>query len=513
MNLGAIVADTKEKQKTFTKEDYQELSQKAFKRYFERMKGSPLAGYVGFNLLEDVKIIRGNKIFTIPKGCYFQNLKELINSLKFKQSTKDAEILFNDKRNLAKLYRLRAPIAEIEAALNDENAVEIAEGVSVVTSNFEMNFKVEPVELLEGDYLTFDELLLWCILKTYKGKSKWHDIFNFAYNLQSNSPVEQNSEIIETPVTQAHIIENQFAYIEIKNIFKGFDNLEDIEKGETTLATKDGFNLLLTFSPKNCIEFHSYETSNQYYLRKLRTVVCQLLRDPQTEQAVDENNVAWIPSNKILQELTRRQKGVNTRITDNQNERNKLHSALKLLQTSTLEIKDPENKPVFNNVIFQIVGYRKLIKDKQGNEIKDAWGFVYGSQNFYFHQQLYQGTRHRELNAGKPAKGNEIWISEYLEADILPIIYNQLYPKRGKPKRSYTVPRYWSKLYNLAVKAAEPTDKVKRRVRKQFEDYLNSVYKSYATDEKQIYIKAVTENDKLLITGYKKPYGSPIIEL
>jgi hypothetical protein len=499
---------------TISYNEYIEIAEKTVNKYFNCiLEHSIIEGFLMLELLEDIPIVRGSKIFTAHKGFYFQNRDELLKEKQYKIQQDKSNNHVGIKKYLSKLYYLDIPIKELENLLNNEDINEINEGVSIFTGNTKIKVNLKPIELLKGDYLSFDELLIWCMLKTYKGKSKGRLIYNFAFNQQSNSPVQQNSEILETVITKAQVQEIQASYLEDNKVLKGFEIIAETGKGEYTLETKEGLKYILTANPAICSKFNTFDTSNFEYIETLRSIVCQLLRDPQTEQAVDENNVAWIPSSKILQEMTRTQQGINTRITDNQKERNKINTALQLWQSTSLNVKDRDGKLLFNNVVLQVEGFRKIIKDKRGNEIKDAWGFAYGTQNNYFNQRLYEATRHRQLSAGKPAKSNEIWIKQYMEGELLSQLYNSLYPPKGKGKRQYTVKRNWSNIYEKAVKEAEPTDKVKRRVRKQIAEYLSQILKEYRNDENRIYIKAVTENDKLLITGYKKPYGSPVVEL
>lgn len=294
---------------------------------------------------------------------------------------------------------------------------------------------------------------------------------------------------------------------------KGFSALIDIaysEDGRQTLTARKGKSaesVTVSAPPALARDFIQYEMANARYLSVVLNTIYRITREPAFRgKSYFYKGRFWISTNKLLEEISRTANGTVKQPSRKKKRREKLHAALKLIDSAKIEYIKPDGEPgLFSGLIDGGLEYRHEVKC-HGNLIKEAWGFI-PNPSALSAFSLNEGYIYDyDQLPVQPYEEGDVWIPEYLY-DLLRELRSKLYTwdKNGnshqrKQKKAH-ISRSWKTIFSEAdpLRGEDLRSEKKREIVEDFQRILQAIADKEAKGENHhgavMYIKARSTRD------------------
>ena len=291
--------------------------------------------------------------------------------------------------------------------------------------------------------------------------------------------------------------------------YKALKGLETIpyktaEEGFKEVVRRGDQVAEFTAHPDKCAAFIRHKDANSHLAGRLLATIGRLLSLPNAKEHMSGGRI-WITTKRIIEELGSKS------LARSAEYRQTIIDCLEALSSAQITYRGPDGKLIYSGYLLP-VEYREEVFDKQGNSIKDAWGFYPGGEALRFYKAMEGGNVTTELPGLEAGKLNatESWLVDFLKANVLSELRAALYPKRGKAPKTCERQRNLSELFKAYHIPSDGniTSRAKDRIVCDLETVLKSLALEEAQNGKPIYIEATTTKagrswDKLIVKGSK----------
>ena len=483
-----------------------ELVKDATKRHIKPAGVHFMPGFREMELDTEVKLHQWR--ITMHKGLYFvadedsnmpgsvkRNLDDPSEGLVL--YTASASVTEEELKELVTDYVITN---EVDDQGSKDQAVSI-KGTKEQAQKLGLRFEMKPVTVSDGHKITLNELGVWLAIKDAK-EAKDEEALKLLHEEMferlAPEPTEELPAPTVNPINRALStmpIDHSFAL----KVLQGIEQIAYSGKGQFELTPrKKGSKerIVLNITPEYCSKYIAHDNANWELCGRIVATVHKLLKQPEAI-AKAEGGRAWITTATIIKELTRTANGTNSKLTKNKDYKNTVNDALAVLSHASIEAFDAEGERKFLGSVFHCE-YLKVVKDKAGNVIQNAWSFDTTSEGTAWAVFAEASTSNTALLDIPPLKATNAWMPQFIDGTIVSALHAKLYPSRGKGPKQFTYKVSWNSIFDSAdVKAdGDIRADVKKRIVKDFEAILIARAKTLANDkDKPIWIHAKSNRD------------------